>query len=214
MKRLFTELRCLSGQYQRKKEKQEKGPERQIKTSNTNVYLWEKLVKAAFFLKLQGVEKAPPCKRKTSWHTCVLKMQKLWTAFKSDLVEARRVSTEQKKKKEGGGGQKHIGSFSFSCQGTGVVMKITSLASLPLTFSTSCFDTSVWNFSNNISLLCQGETLVQQGDTAAAPLSRLWWLSGGRHSRSSIRLQVQSLLASQWQFLRILWGGATALLKI
>lgn len=40
-------------------------------------------------------------------------MQKLWTAFKSDLVEARRVSTEQKKKKEGGGAKAHWLIFIF-----------------------------------------------------------------------------------------------------
>lgn len=41
MERQFTEFRFLSRQYQKKEGKKKEGLQKQIQTSNTNVYLWE-----------------------------------------------------------------------------------------------------------------------------------------------------------------------------
>lgn len=61
MERQFTEFRFLSGQYQKK------GLQKQIQTSNTNVYLWENYLKLPSFSSHAAWQNCQ--KKKSSWHT-------------------------------------------------------------------------------------------------------------------------------------------------
>lgn len=149
MERQFTEFRFLSGQYQKK------GLQKQIQTSNTNVYLWENYLKLPSFSSHAAWQNCQ--KKKSSWHTfffftmTTLQSRSFWTGWKLQRETATCVtpwSALFKKKK------KYIGSLSLFRLGPGVVISLSFLAKLSLyqTFHLSAM-TPVFSTFEDISLV-------------------------------------------------------------